>query len=72
MKTPAALDFGHAPETIQFWKRLVREALSLSAPTPFYVFSSEPIAARISELDNALVSAGFQLKTKNPKLKTSF
>ena len=38
MKTPAPLNFGHAPETIQFWKRLVREALSLSAPTPFFHF----------------------------------
>ena len=72
MKTPASLDFGHAPETIQFWKRLVREALSLSAPTPFYVFSNEPIAERIAELDAAFVAAGFQLKTKNPTLKTSF
>ena len=49
-KKTAKLDFGHPPETIQFWKRLVREALSLS-PTPFYVFSSEPIAERIAELD---------------------
>ena len=56
---PAQLDFGHAPETIQFWKRLVREALSLS-PTPLYVFSSAPIAERISELDAALAGAGFQ------------
>ncbi len=70
-KQPAALNFGHPPETIQFWKRLVREALSLS-PTPLYVFSSEPIAERIAELDAALVAAGFQLKTQNPKLKTTF
>jgi diaminopimelate decarboxylase len=71
-KKPASLDFGHAPETIQFWKRLVREALSFSPSTPLYVFSSEPIAERISELDAALVKAGFPLKTQNPKLKTSF
>ena len=63
---PAKLDFGHAPETIQFWKRLVREALSLS-PTPLYVFSSAPIAERISELDAALTSAGFQSAMGNRK-----
>ena len=65
---PAKLDFGHAPETIQFWKRLVREALSLSAPTPLYIFSARPIAERIAELESALAAAGFG--TKNSKLKT--
>ena len=70
-KKTAKLDFGHAPETIQFWKRLAHEALSLS-PTPLYVFSSEPIAERVAELDSALIAAGFQLKTKSPKLKTTF
>jgi diaminopimelate decarboxylase len=59
-KQPARLDFGHPPETLQFWKRLVREALALSTPTPFYVFSSQPVAERISELDAALGNAGFQ------------
>ena len=59
-KQPAKLDFDHPPETIQFWKRLVREALSLSVPTPFYIFSSEPIAEKIAELDGALVAVGFQ------------
>jgi diaminopimelate decarboxylase len=71
-KNAARPDFGHPPETIQFWKRLVREALSLSAPTPLYVFSSAPIAERIAELDAALTNAGFQPKTKNSKLKISF
>ncbi len=71
LKAPAKLEFGHPPETIQFWKRLAREALSLS-PAPLYLFSSEPIAERISELDSAFIAAGFQLKTKNLKLKTSF
>jgi len=57
----AALNFGHPPETISFWKRLVREALSLSpAATPLYVFSALPVAARIAELDAALTHAGFQ------------
>jgi len=68
----SSLNFGHAPETIEFWKRLVREALSLSTPTPFYLCSALPIAERIAELDAALVAAGFALKTKNPKLKISF
>jgi diaminopimelate decarboxylase len=72
MKTPAALNFGHPPETIKFWKRLIREALLLSPSTPLYIFSARPVAERISELDAALVAAGFQLKTQNPKLKTSF
>jgi len=67
MKTPALLNFGHKPETIDFWKRLVREALSLSAPTPFYICSAQPIAERISELEAALGTAG--LGTKNSKLK---
>lgn len=72
MKTPASLHFGHAPETIQFWKRLVREALSLPVPTPFYVFSSAPIAEKISELDAALTNAGFQSAIKNWQSKIGF
>ncbi len=67
-KKPAKLDFGHPPETIQFWKRLAREALSLS-PTPLYVFSSEPIAERMAELDAALASAGFQSAIENRQSK---
>ena len=72
MKTPAALNFGHSPETIEFWKRLVREALSLSTPTPLYIFSALPIAERISELDVELISAGFQSQTQNSKQKILF
>jgi diaminopimelate decarboxylase len=67
MKTPAALNFGHPPETIKFWKRLVREALSLFPPTPFYLFSALPVAEKIAELENAFLKAGFG--TKNSKLK---
>ena len=37
------LNFGHTPETIEFWKRLVRETLSLSTQTPFYLCSALPI-----------------------------
>jgi diaminopimelate decarboxylase len=69
-KKSAKLDFGHAPETIQFWRRLVCEALSLSA-TPLYVFSSAPIAERISELDAAFASAGFQSAIGNQQSKIS-
>jgi diaminopimelate decarboxylase len=60
MKTTAPLNFGHSPETIQFWKRLVREALSLSPATPLYIFSAQPIAERIAELDSELKVAGFR------------
>jgi diaminopimelate decarboxylase len=69
---PAKLDFGHPPETIHFWKRLVREALSLSAPTPLYVFSALPIVERISELDGALTNAGLQSAIANHKSKIAF
>jgi diaminopimelate decarboxylase len=69
---PPKLNFGHPPETIQFWKRLVREALSLSAPTPCYVFSGAPIAQRISALDNALLAAGFKSEIKNLKSQVGF
>jgi diaminopimelate decarboxylase len=71
-KKVAKLDFGHAPETIEFWKRLVREALSLYTRTPFYIFSPLPIAKTISELDAALTNAGFQLAIVNRKSKISF
>jgi diaminopimelate decarboxylase len=69
---PAPLDFGHPPEAIAFWKRLAREALSLATPTPFYLFSALPLAAKISEIDDALVAAGFKSETKNLKSLTGF
>jgi diaminopimelate decarboxylase len=72
MKIAAPLNFGHSPETIPFWKRLVREALSLSAPTPLYIFSSEPITEKISELDEALTHAGFQSAIESRQSKISF
>jgi diaminopimelate decarboxylase len=59
-KKPAALNFGHTPETVDFWKLLVREALAISTPTPFYICSALPIAERVAELDKALAGAGFQ------------
>ena len=68
-KTLATLNFGHSPETIDFWKRLVREALSLSTPTPFYIFSGLPISERLSELNQALRVAGFQSAIGNRQSK---
>ena len=68
-QSSAKLDFSHPPETIEFWKRLVREALSLSPPTPFYIFSVLPISERISELKNALTAAGFGTKNSQLKIK---
>jgi len=72
MKIPAPLNFGHTPETIKFWKRLVHEALLLSPPTPFYLFSALPISERISELDTALVAAGFKSEIQNLKSQIGF
>ena len=71
-KQPARLDFGHPSETIEFWKRLVREALSLSPATPFYLFSALPVAERITELNEALTNAGIQSAIGNHKLKIAF
>ena len=71
-KQPAPLDFGHPPETVEFWKRLVCEALSLSTPTPFYVFSALPVAKSIAELDAALISAGFKPEIRNQKSEIGF
>jgi diaminopimelate decarboxylase len=58
-KQATPLNFGHSPETIEFWRRLVSEALP-HVSTPLYVFSSEPVAARIAEIDHELVQAGFK------------
>ena len=42
--------FGHSPETLAFWRRLVRRALKQGALTPFFVFSSAPMVAALEEL----------------------
>ena len=68
-KTSTALKFGHPPETLDFWKRLVREALSLSTPTPFYILSALPVAERISELNHALRAAGFRFSSDDQMSK---
>lgn len=41
--------FDQGPQTLHFWKRLVRQAVRL-APTPCFVFSAEPINAALVEL----------------------
>ena len=65
-RQPAELRFGHPPETIRFWKRLVREALRISVSTPLYVFSAQPIAERIAELDAAFAKADFYSTLRAP------
>jgi diaminopimelate decarboxylase len=37
-------------QPLHFWRRLVNEALASSAPTPFYLFSVEPVQAALAEL----------------------
>ena len=51
---------------MEFWKQLAGEALALSTPTPFYIFSALPVADRIAEMDQALRGAGFQSATGDP------
>ena len=51
MKTsPHPADFGHPPRVLAFWHRLVRDALATRTPTPFYLFSAEPMAEALAEL----------------------
>ena len=61
------LDFGHPPETIEFWKQRARESLTLT-PAPLYVFASSPVAERLAELETELIAAGF--RTGNANLKS--
>ncbi|KAF0171022.1 MAG: Orn/DAP/Arg decarboxylase 2 [Limisphaerales bacterium] len=41
---------GHPPRVLAFWRRLVRDALATGTPTPFYIFSVDPIAEAVEEL----------------------
>lgn len=52
------MDFGHPPRVLAFWRRLVREALATGTPTPFYLFSAEPIAEALEELCSLEPEAG--------------
>lgn len=44
-------DFGHPPRVLDFWRRLVCDALATGTPTPFYLFSTEPITEALEELN---------------------
>ena len=68
-RLPAAPKFGHAPAALAFWRRLVREALERGATTPFFLFSAQPVAERIAELDGALAGAGFRPSGEAPPPK---
>lgn len=46
------LNFGHAPARLAFWRRLARQALAAKTPTPFYVFSAEPVCEALAELES--------------------
>ena len=65
------LDFGHPPETVEFWKRCARESLALT-PAPLYVFASGPVAERLAELEAEMVAAGFRSATTNQKSPLGF
>ena len=43
------LRFGHSEAAIRFWRQLVRRALR-TTPTPFYIFSAEPLSSALLEL----------------------
>lgn len=65
------LDFGHPPETIEFWQHRARESLALT-PAPLYVFASSPVAERLAELEAELVAAGFRTASANLKSPLGF
>jgi diaminopimelate decarboxylase len=41
--------FGHSRATLEFWRALVSKAIART-PTPFFLFSIEPIIARLADL----------------------
>lgn len=49
---PSQPAFGHPSTVLAFWRKLTRQALSLKTPTPFYLFSVDPIRAALAELDS--------------------
>lgn len=65
------MPFGHSAGTLQFWQRLVRAALALHPPTPFYLFSALPVAERLAALDEALGQAGLASAVDSPSTKTA-
>lgn len=56
-----ASPFGHSLATEAYWRRLVREGLKHAA-TPFYLFSAEPVAAALGELDKQLAGVGVPVR----------
>jgi diaminopimelate decarboxylase len=66
LRQPAEPSFGHSPETIRFWKRLVREALRFSGGTPLYVFSAQPVAERLAQLAAAFAVEGLHSALRAP------
>lgn len=40
----------YPPAPLRFWRGLVNEALANATPTPFYLFSADPIRAALAEL----------------------
>ena len=71
MKGQAAGDYGHAPETVAFWRARAGEAVVL-AGSPVYVFAPGPVAERVAELDAELAAAGFKTATQNLKSPVGF
>ncbi len=50
MPSSAPSDFGHTPAELAFWRRRAGEALATGTPTPFFLFSVEPIRAALRRL----------------------
>ncbi len=50
MKSHLPPDFGHPPRVLASWRRRVRDALATDTPTPFYLFSPDPITEALAEL----------------------
>ena len=49
-KSAPRFEFGHSAKTLAFWRNLAARA-ARSHPTPFYLFSAEPIREALAELD---------------------
>jgi diaminopimelate decarboxylase len=51
-KPNAAPEFGHPPELLAFWREQAADALRLGAGTPFFLFSSQPVADAVARLES--------------------
>lgn len=45
------LHFGHSRARLAFWSKLTSRAIGMGVPTPFYLFSIEPIQEALRELE---------------------